>query len=144
MNMRKIGLILGIMVLLVSGCGGEPSAGIIEISCDEFTQRQSISDSLIIDSGQEITIKLCSNPSTGFEWSGSPENTNPSILTQDNHEFLIQNENGTPLPPGTPGQQVWTFSTASAGQSQLYFEYSRNWEGGEKGVWTYTLKVTVQ
>ena len=144
MNIRKTGLILGIVVLWISGCAGEPSAELIEISCDEFTQKESISDSLIMDAGQEITIKLCSNPSTGFEWSETPENTHPSILFQAGHEFLIQNENGTPLPPGTPGQQVWTFSAVSAGQSQLYFEYSRNWEGGEKGVWTYRPEVTVQ
>jgi predicted secreted protein len=130
--------------MLIAGCGGGASDRDIEISCDDFYEETFITDSLTIDSGEQITIKLCSNPSTGFEWSDMPENTHPEVLSQDNHDFAIQGDNSKPLPPGTPGMEIWTFKALEKGQTQLFFEYSRNWEGGEKGAWTYTLNVTVQ
>ena len=144
MKIIRNSLILGILVILISGCGGGTSAGILEISCDDFTQEPFITDSITVNSGEEITIKLCSNPSTGFQWSETPEISHPDVLSQDSHDFIIEGKNGTPLPPGTPGQQVWTFTAKTPGQSQLNFDYSRNWEGGEKGVWTYTLDITVK
>ena len=142
-NIRII-LILGILSILISGCKDGAVKRDIEISCDDFNQQTSITDSLTIDSGELIKIKLCSNPSTGFQWSEMPENTRPEILAQDSHEFSLLGDSSTPLPPGTPGMEIWTFKTQEKGQSQLFFSYSRHWEGGEKGVWTYTLNVTVQ
>jgi len=137
-------LILGTVSILISGCGSRKSIQEVAVACEEFNQQAFIEDSLTLNSGEEITIKLCSNPSTGFQWSEIPENDNTEVLTQSSHDFLIQGDKGTPLPPGTPGCEVWTFTTQDTGQSQLYFEYSRNWEGGEKGIWTYTLNLTVQ
>ena len=144
MKYLKTILFLAMITILISGCGGGKSAGNLEVSCDEFNQAPIITDSITVNSGEEITIKLCSNPSTGFQWSETPENSHPAILSQDSHDYQTEGENGTPLPPGTPGQEVWTFTAKASGQSQLYFEYSRNWEGGEKGVWTYTLDITVK
>lgn len=144
MKTIKLILILGAISILISGCGGDQSAQSLEVSCDEFNQEPFLADSITINSGDEITIKLCSNPSTGFQWSEEPENSNPEILSQTSHDYMIQGESEDPLPPGTPGIEIWTLTTKDPGQSQLYFEYSRNWEGGEKGTWTYTLDVTVK
>ena len=137
-------LILGAISILLIGCGGKESIREIGIGCEEFNQQAFLEDSLTVNSGEEITIKLCSNPSTGFQWSEIPENVNTEILSQISHDFLIQGDYGTPLPPGTPGFEIWTFTAQDKGQSQLYFEYSQNWEGGEKGIWTFTLDLTVQ
>ena len=144
MKITKIILILGAVSVLISACGAGKSALGVEISCGEFDQEAFITENLTINSGEEFTVKLCSNPSTGFQWSEMPENANPEILSQSSHDFSIQGDNGTPLPPGTPGFEIWTFTANGTGQVQLYFEYSRNWEGGDKGIWTVTLDVTVQ
>ncbi len=144
MKTLKTILILGLITIAISGCGGEKPGQSLEIGCDQFNEAAFITDSLTVNSGEEITIKLCSNPSTGFQWSETPENSHPEILSQDSHDYQIEGDNGTPLPPGTPGVEIWTFTAQTAGQSQLYFEYSRDWEGGEKGVWTYTVDITVQ
>jgi predicted secreted protein len=45
---------------------------------------------------------------------------------------------------GAPGNEVWTFQALQAGASTVAFSYSRSWEGGEKGVETLTLNVTVK
>lgn len=144
MKLIRTVLILGAIAFLIYGCGGEKSARTVKIGCDEFTQNPFIIEYITINSGEDIIIELCSNPTTGFQWSENPDNTNPKILSQESHDFLIQGEEGSSLPPGTPGYEIWRFTGKDPGQSQLYFEYSRNWEGGEKGVWTYTLLVTVQ
>lgn len=137
-------MLLGTISFLIAGCTSEKPSPTIEVSCDEFNQDAFRTDNLTVDSGQLITIKLCSNPSTGFAWSEMPEFNGPEILSQESHAYSIQEENGTPLPPGTPGIETWTFTAVSTGESQLVFEYSRNWEGGEKGVWTFTLDITVK
>jgi len=36
------------------------------------------------------------------------------------------------------------FQTLEPGSSTIYLEYSRPWEGGEKGEWTFTLDVVVK
>jgi predicted secreted protein len=144
MKIIKIILILGVVSTLISGCGAGKSALDVEISCGEFEQEAFITNNLTINSGEEFAVKLCSNPSTGFQWSENPGNNNPEILSQSSHDFSIEGDNGSPLPPGSPGCEIWTFTTEATGTSQLTFDYSRNWEGGEKGIWTFTLDVTVQ
>ena len=45
---------------------------------------------------------------------------------------------------GSGGCEVWTFEALTAGQVTLDMAYSRPWEGGEKGVETFTLNVTIK
>jgi len=45
---------------------------------------------------------------------------------------------------GAPGAQVWTFKALKKGATTVSLDYSRPWEGGEKGVWTFELTVTVK
>jgi predicted secreted protein len=53
-------------------------------------------------------------------------------------------ERGPPPPSRTPGQGVWTFKALKAGESTISLDYSRPWEGGEKGEWTFVLNVVVE
>lgn len=144
MKYLKTLFILGLITILVSACGDGKTGQSLEIGCDQFNPEAFITDSITINNGEEITVKLCSNPSTGFQWSETPDNSHPEILAQNSHEYQTEGDQGTPLPPGTPGVEVWTFTAQDVGQSTLYFEYSRDWEGGEKGIWTFTLDITVQ
>jgi len=41
----------------------------VEISCDEFNENpHNIRNEFQIEIGDKITVKLCSNPTTGFQW----------------------------------------------------------------------------
>ena len=53
-------------------------------------------------------------------------------------------ESKTPPPPGTAGQEIWTFKALRPGTSTISMDYSRPWEGGEKGEWTFKLTVVVK
>ncbi|GEM_PF-653969 len=87
-----------------------------------------------------VSVVLDSNPSTGFSWQ-LIDISNENVLKNTNKEFRLPEIDP---PPGTPGEEVWTFEAIGAGTSTLSLEYSRPWEGGEKAVETFVLNVTVE
>ena len=93
--------------------------------------------------GDSFTVTLCSNPTTGFMWSESAQISDQTVLQQTDHQ-LVMPESEPPPPPGTPGQEVWTFQALNKGETTVSMEYSRPWEGGEKGNWTFALTVVVK
>ena len=88
--------------------------------------------------GDKITVKLCSNPTTGFEWGY--EITVDNILKEEDHDFEEPEDGAV----GAAGIEVWTFETVEKGETEVRMEYSRPWEGGEQAEWTYTFTVTVE
>jgi len=119
----------------------EPAS--IEVSCDDFISTKHISQKIKVNAGDSLKVVLCSNPSTGFQWSETAEISDQNILEQVDHKLVMPESEPLP-PPGTPGQEVWTFSALNKGKSTISLEYSQSWEGGEQGEWTYTLTVTVK
>ena len=65
-------LTLSIVALLVFACTPATEHISVDISCDEFTENsQGISQMINefqIGVGGTITMTLCSNPTTGFQW----------------------------------------------------------------------------
>jgi inhibitor of cysteine peptidase len=92
--------------------------------------------------GTAFKVILCSNPTTGFQWEEA-KISDPTVLAELSHQFLSR-ESKPPPPPGTPGQDVWTFKALKEGESTISVDYSRPWEGGEKGEWTFVLNVLVE
>lgn len=115
----------------------------VEVSCDEFYENHHINQTLEVQAGEKFTVKLCSNPSTGFQWSEEAQISTPAVLEQEDHQS-IGPESEPPPPPGTPGQEVWAFKAVKQGSGKIYLEYSRPWEGGEKREWTCTVNVVVK
>jgi len=95
-----------------------------------------------VAAGGNIIVTLESNPSTGFSWALS-ENTNEEVLQEAGNEFRIDNPTDPPL-MGAGGHEIWTFNALKKGTSTISMEYSRPWEGGEKGVQTFELTVIVE
>ncbi len=140
----KVGL-LGAFVLIsitVLSCASPSST---EIGCDDFQQQQHVQRNVTVSSGEEITVSLCSNPSTGFQWVEEAQINDAGIIEQTGYSFIAPGEkNGQPPAPGSAGTSVWTFRALKAGNATIEMEYSRPWEGGEKRQWTCELSVTVK
>ena len=102
-----------------------------------------INDTIEIKAGDTLVVVLCSNPTTGFQWSEDAQIRDATVLKQEVHEFSGP-ESNPPPPPGTPGLESWRFQTLKPGTSNIDVEYSRPWEGGEKGECKFTLRVTVK
>ena len=127
-------------LLLISACS--PATKQVEVSCDDFMNQKHISKQIEITSGCSFEVNLCSNPTTGFQWEEA-QISNEAVLKQVDRQFIAP-ESEPPPPPGTPGQEIWTFETIQKGASTVSIRYSRPWEGGEKGEWTFNLSVTVK
>ncbi|MFC1957628.1 protease inhibitor I42 family protein [Chloroflexota bacterium] len=135
--------VISILFVACTGADDHTSKAWVEITCDEFSNNNYFNQSLEVRAGETFEVKLCSNPTTGFQWSEDSQISDTTILKQENHEF-VGPESEPPPPPGTPGQEIWTFKALKQGPSTIYLEYGRPWEGGEKGEWTLTVDVIVK
>ena len=88
--------------------------------------------------GDKITVKLCSNPTTGFQWAY--ETTVEDVLKEEDHDF--EEPEGDVV--GAASIEVWTFEAVEKGTTEVRMEYSQPWEGGLKAEWTYIMTVTVE
>ena len=110
-----------------------------DISCDDFWEEpDSLSNDFTVEIGDKITVKLCSNPSTGFKWEY--ETIGETVLKEEDYDFEEPDSDIV----GADGKEVWTFEAIKRGTTEIRMEYSRPWEGGEKAEWTYTIYVTVE
>ena len=144
MKMIKNIFTLFVVFLFVSACASQGFNADIEIQCDNFYQNPHQTGSLEVSVGEEFTVNLCSNASTGFQWIDVVDISDSAIVEQVSHKYISPTEKGDPPPPGTPGSQLWNFNALTGGTSILSFNYSRDWEGGEKGEWTLDLTVTIK
>ena len=138
---HKIMLIPMIVVALLalSSCIVTSSLTNVEISCDEFTENpHSMRNEFQVEVGDKITVKLCSNPTTGFKWDY--EIIIENVVKEEDHDF----EEPKGDVPGAAGIEVWTFEAVEKGITEVHMEYSQPWEGGLKAEWTYTMTVTVE
>jgi predicted secreted protein len=79
--------------------------------------------------GQEIVIKLKSNPTTGYSW-----------LLADELDAKILEFKGSKYVPdavaagivGSGGQEVWTFMALAPGKDEISLKYVRPWEAGAR------------
>jgi len=127
--------------LCLSACLPTSKQVSVDVSCDDFMKQNHISQEAEVAVDGSLTVTLCSNPTTGFQWVESAQISDQTVLQQTDHKFVPPEEAGI---VGAAGQEIWTFQTLKKGTSTISMEYSRPWEGGEKGEWTFVLTVTVK
>jgi inhibitor of cysteine peptidase len=133
--------ILAMLILSLWLAACAPATGTsVNVSCDDFGNQQHISKQMEVAAGNTFTVTLCSNATTGFQWSESAQISDQTVVQQTGHEFVSPENTGI---VGAPGSEVWTFKALKKGTSTIIMDYSRPWEGGEKDVWTFNLTVVV-
>ena len=110
----------------------------VEITCDEFNENHHARNEFQVEIGDKIRVKMCSNPTTGFQWEY--EMSNERVLKEEDHDFEEPKGNV----PGASSIEFWTFEAVEKGTTEVRMEYSQPWEGGLKAEWTYTMTVTVK
>ena len=135
--------LLAVISLSLSACSPASEQVSVQASCDDFMANNHISKEIEVPVNGTLIVTLCSNPTTGFKWSENAQISDSSVLEQVDHRF-IGPESESPPPPGTPGQEVWTFKGTKKGESTVSMDYGRPWEGGEKGEWTFSLTVVTK
>lgn len=91
--------------------------------------------------GQELTLALESNPSTGFAWEVA--DLNAGLLVQVGDPEYKAPQSGAPL-VGAAGTQVFHFKAKAAGQVELKLNYRRAWEKDVPPAKTYTVTLTIR
>ena len=111
----------------------------VSVSCEDFAAnpRSTIND-FEIGVGDKITVKLCSNATTGFSWDYIM--TGDEAVKEENHDFEEPDSDLV----GVAGTEVWTFEGIKAGTTVIDMEYSQQWAGGMKAEWTYKMTITVE
>ena len=125
-------------VSLLSSCVVTSHDFNVEISCDEFSENNHRSGEFEVEVGDKIRMKLCSDPTTGFQWGY--EMTVENILNEEDHDF----EEPEGDVPGAAGIEIWTFEAVETGTTEVQMEYNQPSEGGVKSKWTYNVTVTVE
>jgi len=140
----KSKLVLTCAVVAISlcllACAAVTKEASVSVSSDEFMDVKHVSTEVEVAVDGSLEVTLCSNPTTGFQWTESAQISDRTILKQTDHKFVPP---GGDI-PGAAGQEVWTFETLKEGTCTVSMEYSRPWEGGEKGEWTFNLTVVVE
>lgn len=77
-------------------------------------------ENITVKKGQEFTIILESNPSTGYQWIPT---VNTSIINLVSHNF----QPSTKL-MGSPGTDTFKFKATNQGTEPLKMVYKRSWE----------------
>lgn len=78
-----------------------------------------------VKSGTEFTIRLPSNPTTGYRWdlSSPPDEAVVKFASKD------YKPSGTGL-MGAGGMETWTFKAVARGKAEIFLHYARPWEKG--------------
>lgn len=92
-----------------------------------------------VKNGQEFTIVLNSNPSTGYSWSIS-DTYDKSIVQAIGNVFKPSSTKKI----GAPGEELWTFKGAGRGNTKINFTYSRKWEGKSSQETLKNFSLTVK
>jgi inhibitor of cysteine peptidase len=76
--------------------------------------------------GQEFSLSLPGNPTTGFSWA--IESPVPAFLQQTAPENYIHEDHTGAI--GASGTYIWRFKAVTTGSAHLRFIYRRPWERG--------------
>ena len=139
-------IMVGLMVILAlsllacqSGSTGD-STEVEFYTCNTFQEQQHVTDEITFTVGKGVTIMLCSNPTTGFQWAEEAQISDPEVVEQVSHEYVAPTGDKV----GAAGTEKFSFKALKPGTTTVYLEYGRDWEGGEKAEWTCTLTITVK
>ncbi|UCH43592.1 MAG: protease inhibitor I42 family protein [Dehalococcoidales bacterium] len=134
-----ISIILTISLCLFA-CSPSAEQENVTVDCEDFTKVNHLKHEVTVKVDDSLTVTLCSNPSTGFQWAESAQIDDQTSLEQLNFKYEAPEGDV----PGAPGLAVWTFKALEKGQAIVSMEYSQPWEGGTKAEWTFELTVTVK
>ncbi len=143
MGWKISALLVAALPLLATSCSAAaPRNEVVQIDCAEFSPSPSAPAPLTRDvtvlKGATITLRLCSNASTGFQWEDAVI-SDASVLVQRSHQYLEP----TVAMPGSPGLEEWVFEAVDVGDCTVTLKYSQPWEGGQKDIWQFELDALV-
>ena len=88
--------------------------------------------------GDQIELRLASNPSTGYMWYVHPKST--SLV-----KLISQSETDSKLPGvGRPGVQIFHFVAREKGDGVILLHYVRSWDPPDPNEKQFDLHVSIK
>jgi inhibitor of cysteine peptidase len=112
---------------------GNPMTG------EEVSMKKSTSGQFDVVVGEEFSLTLASNATTGYHWELA-EPLNEAIVKLVGSQYQAPNTNLL----GAGGQEVWTFRAVGAGQTTINLKYVRPWEKDMPPAETASYTVSVR
>ncbi|MBU1669950.1 MAG: protease inhibitor I42 family protein [Actinobacteria bacterium] len=126
-------LALVLVAAMLVGCGGTSD----KKTTDDKEVGNITGESKTVKVGEDMTIELETNPSTGYDWKVTTE-PDPAILKLNGDSI----ETGSTL-PGAPSTHVFRYKALKAGKTTIVYDYVRSWETDQPPVKTHTVAVEV-
>lgn len=94
---------------------------------------------LVLQTGEEFTVQLESNPSTGYAWT--LDGALPANVEQVGEpEYVAPGMDAV----GAAGMDLWKFRATEAGTGEVYLRYWRSFDPETENEKTFTVEVTVR
>ena len=85
--------------------------------------------------GQEFTIVLSSNPTTGYEWNSGYDSQYIKLVNKEyQHDY--------PIRTGSGGEDIFTFKAIKSGDTIITLNYQRPWESKPIQTEQYEIKIS--
>ncbi len=111
----------------------------VEVTCDDFQFNNHITKSVKLAVHGRLEITLCSNPSTGYQWSDQAQINDHTVIWQTSHTTTGSSSSML----GAPSTEGWTFQGLNAGKTTISLEYGRSWTASSPDDWSLQVNVTV-
>lgn len=129
--MRKFVILSVLAVLAVAGCSSSSGSDNVV-----YTSSASIA----LKPGQQATIKLEANATTGYEWTITEQpDTKVAKVTSNKYESKTSASGMV----GVGGTQVLVIQGVAKGTTTLKLEYKRSFEADQPPANTATFPITV-
>ena len=138
---RKVSVMWLMLVAALAGCSATEAAGPAGATCEQFESTPSIDQARTIEVGTNLTIVLCSNPSTGYAWDDPA--LDATVLELADRTYQAPDQGPLPI-VGAAGGEVITIRGLAPGTAAVSLRYGQPWDGGAASEWTYRLQVTVE
>jgi inhibitor of cysteine peptidase len=128
-------------LILIAACRPSPSPespeprsseGVVQVGQDSVIQARV---------GQEFTIELRANATTGYSWALA-DSLQQGTLALVRDEYVAD-----PAPAGmagSGGRERWTFRALSPGETTIYMRYARSWEASSPAAETARFRVVIR
>ena len=67
---------------------------VVFYTCSEFEEKQHINENIEMRTNKVISVIICSNKSTGFQWNEQAEISDTMVIKQASHGMAVKKSHG--------------------------------------------------
>lgn len=133
--------------LLISGLlfGGNPMSS-QQNQKNIFMMSKGDKTNITVKAPGEFSIKIESNPSTGYNWALQPLKEKEETLVKFKNQKVEEpgDESRKQKPLGAPTYEIFTFEALAPGEAVIRLHYRRPWEKDVPPIKKHKVIVTIE